>query len=229
MRRTLFLSLVLATALAGGCRGKDRDEAAAPPAGSAPVGTSGDADIKGSDKDFARDVAIANMAEIDMARMAAERGTDTNVKKFAQMMIDDHNQAGTKLQALAAQHHLEIPAQADDDHKEKARKLGEKKGLEFDRDYADAMVDGHQAFVDTLEPRIDKDTLAKWKATQVDPVSGKKVESKAEAISIVAEKSDNAITQSLNQFAADTYPVAFAHLQAAKDLQKGLKRRTTTP
>ena len=37
------------------------------------------------------------------------------------------------------------------------------------------------------------------------------------------------VTFRLNQWAADTYPWAFAHLQAAKDMQKGLKRRTTTP
>lgn len=45
----------------------------------------------------------------------------------------------------------------------------------------------------------------------------------------MAEKSDNPVTFRLNQWAADTYPTAFAHLQAAKDMQKRLKRRTTTP
>ena len=117
----------------------------------------------------------------------------------------------------------------DDDHRDKAEELGKKKGMDFDRDYADAMVDGHQAFVDKLESRVDKDTLAEWKAKNVDPASGKKMEGKAEAISIVPEKSDNPVTLSLNEWAAATYPAAFAHLQAAKDLQKGVKRRTTTP
>ena len=229
MKRTYFLSLALAAVLAGGCSRKDRDQAAAPPNGSAPVGTSGAAsDVKRADKDFVHDVAIANMAELDMARLALERGTDPSVKKFAQMMVDDHTKAGSKLQDLAGQHHIDVPAAADDDHRDKATKLGEKKGMDFDRDYADAMVDGHQDFVDKLEPRIDKDTLAKWKADQVD-ASGKKVKAKSEAVSVTAEKSDDPATQSLNQFAADTYPVAFAHLQAAKELQKGLKRRTTTP
>ena len=231
MKRTVFLSLALAAILAGGCRGKGADQqASAPPAGSGAVGTSGEAgDVKGADKDFVRDVAIANTAEVDMARMALQRGADANVKKFAQMMVDDHGKAGTRLQAVATQHHLEVPAQTDDDHKEAARKLGEKRGMNFDRDYADAMVDGHQDLVNKLESRIDKDTLEKWKTTHVDPASGKKTEAKAEAVSVTAEKSDNPVTMGLNQFAAETYPVAFAHLQAAKDLQKGLKRRTTNP
>ena len=48
------------------------------------------------------------------------------------------------------------------------------------------MVDGHQAFVDKLEARIDKDTLSKFKATYVG-----KDTAKVEAVAIAAEKSDN--------------------------------------
>ena len=230
MKRTCFLALALAAALTAGCRGDDR---ATPRAdGSGAVGTSGAAaghEVSSADKDFVKDAAIANMAEIDLARMALERGSTANVKKFAQMMIDDHAKAGEKMKALAGQHRIELPAQVDDTHKDLAEKLAAKSGLDFDRDYADAMVDGHQAFGDKLEGRIDRDTLAEWKARHVDPASGKKVEAKGEAVAVMAEKSDNPVTLSLNQWAAETYPVAFAHLQAAKDLQKGLKRATTTP
>jgi putative membrane protein len=228
MKRTYFLTLVLAAALAGGCRGKDHDQP--PPAGSAPVGTSGGAaDVRGADKDFVHDAAITGMAEIDMGRMALDRSRDADVKKFAQMMIDDHTKAASNLKSVAASHRIEVPAQVDDDQRDKAEALGKKNGTEFDQDYADAMVDGHQAFVDKLESRIDKDTLAEWKSKNVDPATGKKTEGKAEAISIVPEKSDNPVTLSLNEWAAATYPTAFAHLQAAKDLQKGVKRRTTNP
>jgi putative membrane protein len=230
MKRTCFLSLALVAALTAGCRGDDR---ATPRAdGSGAVGTSGAAashDVRGADKDFVKDAAITGMAEISLARTAMERGSTPSVKKFAQMMIDDHTKAGEKMKALAEQHHIEMPAQVDDEHKDLADKLAAKRGLDFDRDYADAMVDGHQNFVDKLEKRIDKDTLSEWKSRHVDPASGKKVEAKGEAITVMAEKSDDPVTFSLNQWAAETYPVAFAHLEAAKDLQKGLKRRSTTP
>jgi len=230
MKRTCFLYLAFAVALAGGCGRNDHDRAAAP-AGSAAVGTSGEAaaDVKGADKDFVRDVAIANIAELDMARLALQRGTDANLKKFAQMMIDDHTQAGTALKSVASRHRIEVPAQTDEAHQDKAKKLGEAKAGDFDREYADAMVDGHQDVVNLLEPRIDRDTLSRWKSKNYDPNTGKKIEAKGEAVVVMAEKSDNPITASLNQWAAETYPVAFAHLQAAKDMQKGVKRRSTTP
>lgn len=227
MKTAYFLPVVLAAALAGGCKGHDRDQAA-PPAGSAPVGTSGEApDVPRGDKDFVNDVAIANMAEIDVARMALDHGASANVKKFAQMMIDDHAKAGDSLKQVASTHRIALPAQADADHRDKAEDLAKKTGMDFDRAYADAMVDGHQAFVDKLESRIDKETLSKWKADNYDPTTGKKSEAKGEAIAVVPEKDSNPVTLSVNEWAAATYPVAYAHLQAAKDLQKGLKRRAT--
>jgi putative membrane protein len=231
MKRTYFLTLVLAAAIAGGCGRDDNERAAAPGAGSAPVGTSGDAaaDVSRGDQDFVHDAAIAGMAEIDMARMALDRSRDANVKKFAQMMIDDHTKAGNDLKSVAMRHRIEVPAQVDDDHRDKAEALGKKSGAEFDQAYAEAMVDGHQDLVDKLESRIDKDTLAEWKSKHVDSTTGRKMEGKGEAITVVPEKSDDPVTLSLNEWAAATYPTAFAHLQAAKDLQKGANRRTTTP
>jgi putative membrane protein len=233
MKRTCFLSITLAAALAVGCGRGDADRAqnnaAATPGA---VGTSGEArarDVSNADQDFVRDVAIANMAEMEMAKMALQKGTDANVKKFAQMMVDDHSKAGSRLQALASQHRIQVPAQVDEKHKDAADKLNQKQAADFDRDYAQAMVDGHQDLVDKLEARVDKEKLAEWKAQNVDGNTGKKTKAKGEAMTVLAEKSDNPVTQSLNQWAAETYPVAFAHLQAAKDLQKGARRRSTTP
>jgi hypothetical protein len=44
---------------------------------------------------------------------------------------------------------------------------------------------------------------------------------------VLPEKSDNPNTQAVNQWAADLYPVAYAHLQAAKALRDGVKKRAT--
>ena len=226
MKRTYFLTLALAAALAGGCRGSEQAPA---PAGSAPVGTSGAADVKGGDKDFVRDAAHTGMAEVEMGRLALQKSKDVNVKKFAQMMIDDHTKALDSLTALASRHHIGVPTQIDENHHDKAEEVGKKQGVEFDREYAEMMVDGHQDFVDMLESRVDKDTLASWKAKNVDPATGRLIEAKGEAITVIPEKSDDPVTFGLNEWAAKTYPVAFAHLEAAKALQKGATRRTTAP
>jgi hypothetical protein len=115
----------------------------------------------------------------------------------------------------------------DDKHNDLRASLAKLSSGDFDRDYIGAMVDGHQSFVDKLEGRVDKVKLAQWKEQMADRVSKTKVEERAEAIAVVPEKSDNPITMSINQWAADTYPVAAAHLTAAKAINAGLKNRTT--
>ena len=60
-----------------------------------------------------------------------------------------------------------------------------------------------------------------------DHATGDRDKTETKAVAVVPEKSDNAVTTSLNQWAADTYPVAYAHLQAAKDMRDGLKKRST--
>ena len=89
------------------------------------------------------------------------------------------------------------------------------------------MVDTHQDLVDKLESRIDKENLAEYKAEMKDRAAGKTVQEKGKVIAIVPEKSDNPVTISVNQWAADTYPIAAAHLEAARTLRDGLKGGTT--
>ena len=149
------------------------------------------------------------------------------MKTFAQLMIDDHTKALDVLRQVASQHNVEIPAQVDDKHRDKQDKLAKKQGLDFDKAYCDEMVDAHQDLVDKLESRVDKANLAEYKAQMKDRVAGKTVEKKGQVIVIVPEKSDNPLTMSVNQWAADTYPIAAAHLAAARTLKDDLKRRTT--
>ena len=222
MRRMGVVAVALAAVIAVGCNRADNRAAN----GSA-VGTAGRAEngVSAGDRDFVRDVTVMNAAEIELSRTALQKSAGADVKQFAQMMVDDHTSAGEKLRAVATQHQIDAPAQLDDKHRDKGEKLAAKQGLDFDKDYADAMVDGHQDLVDKLESRIDKDTLSRFKADSAGQ-SGKET-AKVEAKAVTAEKSDSPITMAINQWAADTYAVAYAHLQAAKAMRDGVRKRST--
>jgi len=222
------LSIVVATVVAVGCDNNRKDTAGRD--GGA-VGTAGEADrnkVSKADNDFVHDLAIANMAEVELGKMATERATNADVKKFGRMMVEDHTAAGDKLKAVASQHHISVPAALDDKHRDLQEKLAKLQGADFDREYMDAMVDGHEAVVDKLESRIDKTDLAKWKAEMADRVVGKKVEEHGKVIAVLPQKSDNPVTMSINQWAADAYPVVQMHLETAKPLDDAVKNRKTT-
>lgn len=223
MRNAGFAVTALALALTVGCN-KDNTSTTSGTANGVGVGTAGRADngVSSGDRDFVRDVATMNTAEIELGRLATTHAAGADVKKFAQMMVTDHDGAGEKLKMYASQHNIEVPAQLDDKHRDLSTQLSEKRGLDFDRAYADAMVDAHQDFVDKLESRIDKDTLTR---ATTDSKTGP--DASVQATAVTAEKSDNPNTMALNEWAAATYPVAYAHLQAAKDLRDGVRKRST--
>jgi putative membrane protein len=233
MKRMGFLSIALATVVAVGCDGNNRKEIAATHATGEPaaVGTSGEAgrnSVTSADKDFVHDAATAGMAEVELGKMATERGANADVKKFGQMMVDDHTAAGDKLKRLAAAHNIPVPTALDDKHRDLRDKLAKLQGADFDREYMDAMVDGHEGVADKLESRIDKENLAKWKTESNDRVAGTKAKVSGQAVAILPETSDNSITISINQWAAETYPTVQAHLVAAKALASALEKRTHT-
>jgi len=224
MKRVAIVSVTLVATLAARCSGNTKDlgqSRSSEPTAAASV----PADIASQDAtDFIHHVAIVNVAEIDLAKLATERGSADGVKKFAQMMITDHTASGEKLKTLASDLKLQAPSDLDDKHREQRDTLAKKSGTDFDRDYAKAMVDGHKDLIDQLEPRVDKKILDQWKdAITAKPTAAPKI------AAIPPDRSDNPTTMRVNQFAADIYPTVYAHFEAAKALERSLEKRAARP
>ena len=194
MTRMGLLSIALTAFVAIGCNRSNT-------ASNGSVGTTGDTDrneVKAADKTFVKDLVIGNIAEVELGRLTVERGASTEVKKFGQMMIDDHTKAGDKLKSVASARNIPVPTDLDDKHRDLRDKLAKLSGSAFDREYMAAMVEGHEGVAAKLESRLDSAKLA--------------------------QKSDNVVTMAVNEWAAEAYPVVQKHLEAAKVLDKSLKR-----
>jgi putative membrane protein len=221
MKRICLASLAIVAVMGAGC---NKNNAAAR---NDTAGTSGRVEVSSGDRDFVQDVSRMNAAEVDLSRLAVDRASNSDVRSFAQMMVDDHAAAGDKLSSLATQQSIDAPATADDAHVKTHEKLATRQALDFDKDYIDAMIDDHGNLVDKLESRIDRADLTRWKGEIANPVSGDVTKVKVSSKVVLPEKSDDPVTQRINQWAADTYPTAYAHLQAAKALKDTLKKRST--
>jgi putative membrane protein len=107
MRRTgLSLVAVAAVTIVTVIDGCSKTEGTKAPLSEEPAGPTGGVGTGGaganlnSDGDFVHDVAIKNMAEIELSRMALEKATSPDIKSFAQTMINDHGAAGDKLKSV---------------------------------------------------------------------------------------------------------------------------------
>ena len=225
MSRTGLLWMALAAIVIGGC---SKTEGTKPEPASVGTGGAG-ADVR-SDGDFVHDVASKNMAEIELSRLALDRATSPDVKAFAQKVIADHGVAGGKLKSLVSGHSMEWPAQLDDKHRETADELAKKQGADFEREYLKLTVEDHQDLAAKLESRLDVQSLAEWKTAAAGRTQTQALpEPNAELrdVAVRPNKSDSEITMKINQWAADTYPVAQKHLDTARMLENAAKKRST--
>ena len=107
--------------------------------------------VNEKDGDFAVKAADAGLAEIELGKLAQEKATDSRVKDFAQKMVDDHQKANNELMGIATRHNITLPPVASKEQADKQRKLREKSGSEFDKEYIDMMVKDHDKVVSLFE------------------------------------------------------------------------------
>lgn len=103
------------------------------------------------DSDFMKEAAVGGMAEVEMGKLAATKAANPDVKKFAQMMVDDHTKANNDLKALAAKKGMTLPTDLDSSHKSTMDDLREQAGADFDKAYVEEMVDDHEEDVSKFE------------------------------------------------------------------------------
>ena len=229
----LLVAVAVIAVIIDGCSKTDGTKPPSPgqqPAGrSAAVGTGG-AGANLSDDDFVRDVALKNMAEVELSRMALDKATNLDIKSFAQRMIADHGAAGHNLKSILSGQPIEWPMQLDDKHRKIADELAKKQGADFDRTYVKAMVEGHQDLAAKLESRLDVQSLADWKTAAAGRTDSKALPEPNIAmrdVQVRPAKSDKEVTMKINQWAADTYPVAQKHLDTARTLETATNKRST--
>jgi putative membrane protein len=95
--------------------------------------------LKRSDREFMEKVARTSMSEVAISRIAATRTSNPEVRRFAQMMIEDHESVIEQLTGLAATRGVSLPAK--DPRPEKWEKRDAKN---FDREYLDQMIGDHE-------------------------------------------------------------------------------------
>ena len=112
-----------------------------------------------NDAQIASIVVTANQVDVDAGKLAAGTTTNTEVKKFAQLMVTDHT--GVNKQAVDLATRLKVTPQ-DNDTSKSLKAGGEKnvarlktlKGAAFDKAYVDNEVTYHQAVLDALDQTL---------------------------------------------------------------------------
>jgi putative membrane protein len=223
MRKVGLAAVALAVAVAVAC-GEGRDQGTQDATRNDTIGTggeardtttvTGDTRTEGAPADlqgWVQDITMHNTAEIELGKIAGERASNAQVKQYGQMMVKDHTMAGAELkQSVSGK--IQVQERMDEKHRDLAQKLRGLQGMEFDREYINAMIDGHQEVKGMLENRANeaKNTGAAANRNPQDTATDQ-------------------VETAVNQWAAKTLPAVERHLQRAEQLRDTLQNtgRTT--
>lgn len=118
----------------------------------------------GSDTPFARDAATGGLAEVQMGQVGVQQASNTEVRQFAQRMVDDHTQANNDLMRVAQQNGIDLPDRPTPDQQQMLDQTRRMSGTDFDRSFMRHMVDDHQKVVAAFEQEAANGTNPDLKA-----------------------------------------------------------------
>jgi putative membrane protein len=123
--------------------------------------------VLAADDMFVTKAAKGGMAEVELGKLASEKGTSDAVKQFGQRMVTDHGKANDELKSLAQSKNVTLPTEIDAKEKALRDRLMKLSGPAFDRAYMQAMVADHVKDVNEfkMESKSGKDPEVKaWAA-----------------------------------------------------------------
>lgn len=143
------VSLAAAAALLAGCGTLRTDRMDAPPA-RAPVGAA--SHFNTTDREFATQMAIGGLYEVEVSRLATQRAVAAPVKSYAQMLVSNHAQANRELLDILKVKNFAPPAGLPTEKQAKIARLQALNGPEFDREYIRLVgLQDHQADIALFE------------------------------------------------------------------------------
>jgi putative membrane protein len=95
------------------------------------------------DKQFLRKATEGGIAEVELGKLAAQKGSSDDVKSYGQKMVDDHTTLNQQLATVADEMGLRLPKTISSTGKTEYDKLNGLSGSDFDTEYIIFMVKDH--------------------------------------------------------------------------------------
>lgn len=95
-----------------------------------------------------------NMLQIELGKMAAEKGSTDNLKQYGQELADWHTTKQQELQELAQQYGVTLPQQMEEEQLEHVEEIRNAKPAEFDAEYWESVSKAQQEAIDEYDDNL---------------------------------------------------------------------------
>jgi putative membrane protein len=109
---------------------------------------------------FIQEAVQGDIAEVDVGKLAQEKGQSANVKEFGAMLVKDHGAHKAKAEEVANELGVKSPTGSSMSEKATYAKLKVLSGSSFDSAFAKAMVKGHKEHIKAYQKEASKNDPA---------------------------------------------------------------------
>jgi len=128
--------------------------------------------LSAADLQFIIQAAQSDQTEIRTSQLALQKSRNSQVRQFAQEMIQQHTQSSNKLKPLAAQKGVTLPTSLGAENQALLTQLSKLSGTQFDRAYMIGQVKAHSKTQGIYQKELQqgRDSEVKTFANQVLPL-----------------------------------------------------------
>lgn len=130
---------------------------------SSPSRSNSQSSLSTQDRDFLTRAAQNGMAEVQLGRMAMQRGSTNAVKEYGRRMVEEHTRANAELMQLASQKGVTPPTDLGK-YQAVMDRLSRLSGDSFDEAYMREMVNAHTEAVNLFQAQAQKGQDSQLKA-----------------------------------------------------------------
>jgi putative membrane protein len=132
------------------------------------------------------------MTEIQLGKLASERGSSEVVKAFGERMVVEHGAAGDQLKAAAQKDNITLPSNLAPKTQQTLSRLSKLSGSAFDRAYAEDMVEDHEKDLADFQREVNtgKNEDMKAFASQTIPMIQEHLNQAREMLKTVSQTSN---------------------------------------
>jgi len=125
---------------------------------------------------FIKEAIRGDIAEIDVGKLAQEKGQNDAVKQYGAMLVKDHGAHKAKAEEVASELGVKLPTGSGMGSKATYAKLKILSGSTFDRSFAKAMVKDHQEDIKEFQKESSQNDAAGKLARETLPTLQKHLE-----------------------------------------------------
>lgn len=113
------------------------------------------ANLTAADRTFVESMARGNVAEIELGKLAEQKGSNQAVKDFGQRMVRDHTELNNELKQFAQTKNVTLPTTLSSADMAQKQKMEQLSGTAFDKAYMMDMLSDHQHDIQEVQQKAE--------------------------------------------------------------------------